>query len=360
MPLLTLMIHTASPDDFLKSQGIRSYFDALIWNLREQTFQDFELVYVDTYYEENRQLFDKIVYVGHNSARADIAFKFGVKHVPVHRDHRYWYDRGHCYIAAAKNTGILYADGELCVSCDDAEFFPAHFLQGYVEHYRSGYRAHALHKRYRSVEISDKMPKYPLVGDEYRNDHRWEYVKDGLYIHQHGSLCFAGTSFTLADALTLNGYNERMDGCKSLDDCDFGNRQRLLGRTFVLDSAIYACILDHGSYATDIDHHWVGAVGEGQASAQPPHVRRIITNLVAVENHGMLRCGSDLLDIVANKNPLTDQHMAIIRADTIKYQHFDPLEPARAEALAIWKGTPTFDLKQQRAELRSSPDWEWK
>jgi hypothetical protein len=349
---LSLMIHTASTDNFLQLQGIRSYFDALIANLRTQTFQDFEFIYVDTYHEENQARFSRVI----------AGLPFQVKHVPVHKDHRYWYDRGHCYIAAAKNTGILHADGELLVTCDDAEFFQPHFLQGYWEHYRGGHYAHALHKRLRSIERSPEypLPRFPVSGDTYVNDHRWEYVRDGLYIHQHGSLCFAGTSFSLNDALLLNGYNERMDGCKSLDDCDFGNRLRLLGRSFVLDSAIYVYILDHGSYAHDINCNWPDEVGEGQETPQPPVIHKTITNLVAVENNGLLRCGSELLDIVANKDPLTPQHYEIIRAETIKHQKFDPLAPEHAEKLKLWQGTPTFNLTRQWEELRRSPDWKWK
>jgi glycosyltransferase involved in cell wall biosynthesis len=348
---LSLMIHTASPDDFLLSQGIPSYFAALLSNLCHQTFRDFELVYVDTYHEENRERF-----------RA-ITRQHPVKHVPVHPEHRYWFDRGNCFIAAAKNTGILYADGELCVSCDDAEFFPEQFLQRYWDHYKQGRYMHALHKRLRTIATHAGEPDIPIQGDLYVNDNRWGRLDGGKTTqHRFGSLCFAGTSFSLGDALTLNGYNERMDGCKSLDDCDFGNRLRGLGRSFAMDPDGYLFILEHGSYADNADCNWPDdeAPGESaQEQVRPPVKRKEITNFIAVENHGMLRCGTELVDLVANKNPLTPQHWAIIQADTIKYRKFDPLAPEHAENLAIWKGTPTFNLKKQREALRRSPAWEW-
>ena len=123
MPKVSLLIHTASADDFLVSQGIPSYFNALLWNLENQSFKDFELVYIDTYHDTNRETFRRYC------EESDKEFK--VKHVPVHPAHRYWFDRGYCFISAAKNTGILWADGELCVSCDDAEFFPEKFLGSY-------------------------------------------------------------------------------------------------------------------------------------------------------------------------------------------------------------------------------------
>lgn len=354
MPTVSLMIHTASVDDFLLGQGVASYFDSLLANLSQQTCTSFELVYVDTYYDEQRAYFAQLV------KRRD-PLPFRVKHVPVHPAHRYWYDRGHCYISAAKNTGILYADGELLVTCDDAEFFPPNFLFDYVRHYRRGFYMHALHKRMRSIHTTDGVVTNPIAGDVYINDHRWNQVKDGvIHRHRHGSWCFAGSSFSLADALNLNGFNERMDGCKSLEDCDFGNRLRLIGRSFVMDREGFAYILDHGSYTDRTDSQWPESAGQnvdGQLTQQPPVIRKQITNFIAVENHGMLRCAVELLDIVANRSPITDQQLAIIQRDTLKYRNFDPLAAEHAAQLAIWKGVPTFDLKSQRQALRESSDW---
>ena len=356
MPLVSLIIHTASPDTFLWAQGIPLFFRALIHNLSWQSLQDFELIYVDTYHAETQERFRRI----------SDSVPFRVKHVPVHPEHRYWYDRGNCYISAAKNTGILWADGELCVSCDDAEFFPPQFLERYWHHYKErGRYMHALHKRLRSIKI-DKCytgcPEWPIVGDEYVNDHRWKHVASGQpHQHRHGSLCFAGTSFSLEDALQLNGYNERMDGCKSLEDCDFGNRLRALGRSFTLDPAGHLFILDHPSYADDPAHGKRPEESLGDEDRQmtplPPVVRKKIENFIAVENHGMYRCGTELQDFVANKHPLTEAHWKIIREDTIRYQHFDPLSPERAANLEIWKRTPLFDLRKQREALRKSSEW---
>lgn len=348
---ISLIVHSASPDMFLQDRGITSYFAALLTDLTRQTISDFELIYVDTYHTEQREWFAEVL--------AAIEPKFRVKHVPVHHEHRYWYDRGYCYISAAKNTGILYADGELCVSCDDAEFFPPGFLDRYWQYHKRGRYMHALHKRFRTVETDAGLPVYPLSGDAYVNDHRWQYVAKGVFRHRHGSMCYAGTSFSLGDALTLNGYNERMDGCKSLEDGDFGNRLQMLGRSFALDPEGYLYILDHRGYAADIDCNWVGAEGEGQETKLVPIQLKVISNLIAVENHGMVRCGLELLDIVANKDPLTSQQLGIIREETLKYRKFDPLAPEHAERMAIWMGTPTFNLVEQRAALRRSPDWEW-
>lgn len=344
MPKVSLMIHTASPDDFLANHGIPSYFIALIANLRHQTFTDFELVYVDTYYEENKANF------------ATLQTPCVVKHVPIHPNHRYWYDQGFCYIAAAKNTGILYADGELLVTCDDAEFFPDQFLEMYWWQYRHGRYAHALHKRFKRLDTVIGVPVHPLSGDEYVNDHRWERLTGGVKHHQHGNWCYAGSSFSITDAVNnLNGFNERMDGVKGLEDCDFGNRLALLGRGFAMLQACYLHILDHAAYG-----EIPPTSGDNQLNEQPPiPQRRKVGEFIAVENYGMCMCALELHEPKANCSPVTPAHLKIIQRETKHYRHFDPLDAEHAAMLEVWLRTPTFDLAAEREALRKSPDWKW-
>jgi len=350
MVRISLMVHTASCDNFMHRQGIPSYFNALARTLARQTFSDFELIYIDSFYEDNKDTF----------AAYASTVPFIVKHVPVHPAHRYWYDRNNCYISAAKNTGILYADGELLVTCDDAEFLPANMLELYWKHYKeTGRYMHAVHKRMRSIETDDGVPRVPLAGDFYVNDHRWQYLGDTRnkpYFHRHGSMCYAGSSFSLADALNLNGFNERMDGCKSLEDCDFGNRLAWLGRSFVMDPQGWLAIVDHPNYS-----EMATTIADGQETIHEPlqMTRKNITNFIAVENYGMLRCAIELMDPIANKNPLTARHIEIIKRDTLKYRQFDPTDAEHIEAFNIWQAVPTFNLRAQWNDLRNSKDWRW-
>lgn len=355
---MTLMIHTASCDNFLESQGIPSYYEALLRNLSRQSLREFELVYVDSFYEENREKFDRLL----------SGLNFIAKHVPIHKDHRYWFDKGYCYIAAAKNTGILHADGELLVTCDDGEFFPDDFLQRCWSHYKSGHYMLGMHNRLKSIKTENGIPVFPIQGEIYINDNRFNQLyinaspsskSNNIFQHNNGSWAYAGTSFSLLDALELNGFNERMDGCKSLDDCDFGNRLQILGRKFVQDKKGIFYILDHPSYADMTPANWEVGL-DGQSNQLPPPTRRKkIDNLIAVENYGTLRCSVELKEIKANVKPLTDNHLNIIQRETIHYRKFDPLAPENAEKFSIWKGVPTFDLVKQRQELRTSKEWRW-
>lgn len=344
-PDISLMIHTASIDSFMAVQNIPSYFTALADSLRYQTYPSFELVYVDTFYEVNREKFQQVI----------AGLPYRIKHVPIHHEHRYWFDKGYCYISAAKNTGILYADGELLITCDDAEFFPQNFLELYWHYYKHrGVYMHALHKRMEMINVSRGLVVQPLNGNFYINDKRWRYVENGPHMHRHRSMCYAGTSMSLEDALQLNGFNERMDGCKSLEDCDFGNRLKILGRSFVMDPDGWAAIVDHPNYSdmpkTPYDADMTPVMAP---------TRKSIESFIAVENFGMFCCAAELLDIVANKGKLTKQHIDIIRRETLRYREFDPLAPENADKFAIWSATPTFDLRQQRQQLRESSDWRW-
>lgn len=347
---ISLMIHTASMDHFLKNQGIDSYFESLTHCLSKQNFKKFELVYVDTFYENNKDKFSKIIN----------CLPFQVKHVDIHKQHRYWYDRGNTYISAAKNTGILYADGELCITCDDAEFFPDNFLNLYWKEYKQGRLLIALHKRLKKINSYKGKALTPISGEEYINDSRFTLLKSINYkIHNSGSLAFAGTSFSLNDALLLNGFNEKMDGCKSLEDCDFGVRLSLIGKTFSMTKDGFLYILEHQSY-NEAAHESINNKPEIDSPYQSVETRKKISNFIAIENYGMLQCSQKLLDVKANKTTITNRHIEIIKQETLKYRGFDPTDSDHIDNFNVWLSCPNFDLEQQRIELRNSEEWKWK
>lgn len=325
--MITVQIHTASCDDFLFCQGIRSYFESLISNLSHQTFKNFELVYIDTYYEDNKEFFSTI--------KSD----FVVKHVPIHHNHRYWFDLGYTYISAAKNTGIIYADGELVITFDDGEFFPENLLKMYWESYKNGHLMHAYHHRMTSIETTHGIVNNPIKGDVYINDSR-KFESDVCF-HKNGTWMYAGTSFGLEDGLILNGFNEKLDACKSVEDCDFGMRLTMLNKKFSINKRDgYLYIVDHPSYVDN-------------------KKKKEIKQLIAIENYGMLLCSKELFEFEANKYPITDKHLAIIKRETLKYRKFDPLSQENKENLTKWMNTPLFNLRQEREEIRKSKDWKW-
>lgn len=348
-PKLSLMIHTASFDTFLESQEIKSYFESLCKNLCEQSLKEIELIYTDTFYEFNKNNFHEITK----------QLPFVVKHVPIHKNHRYYFDKGYTYISAAKNTGILYADGELLVTCDDAEFFPNHLLALYYDYFTKGNYMVAMHNRMKSIVTNNGIPVFPIKGDIYINDHRFKAFSGQSLVHRNGTWTYAGTSFSLEDALIMNGFNEKMDSCKSLEDCEFGSRLQMLGRSFVSDKNGILYILDHQSYSTMV--RTAGFHEDGQVSELDCHLptKKNIDNLIAIENYGICQCTTTFKEITANKITVTDKHLEIIQRETIKYRGFDPLADDNKEKMNIWMNVPNFDLASERQELRNSPEWRW-
>jgi len=214
--------------------------------------------------------------------------------------------------------------------------------------------------RWSDIETRDGLPVYPLRGKQECNDSR--NFEGHVFRHETGSWLFAGCSFTLEHALRINGFDERMDGTKSLEDCDFGMRLAATGGKFVMDRDCYVHILEHDNACQSVP--WPG----GKVVEKQGHRR--IDNIIAVENYGTLRANQELREYVANKYLMTDERLKIIQRETLRYRGFDPLttgEPMNsvdARAMLhqemkteVWLGTPTFDLTKEREKLRKSPLW---
>jgi hypothetical protein len=323
-PKISLLIHTASPDDFLSGQGIPSAFWAVVQNLARQTFKYFELVYVDRYFERNAKVFRQ--WEG----------TFPVKHVPIHPAHRYWYDQNHLFICAAKNTGIIYADGELLITCDDAEIFPEHFLQAYWTYYMNeGRYLHPYHRRFRTIRTRMGKIVYPIEGAISASNAR--VPDEEVQRHENGGWLYAGTSFSLEHGLAINGFNERMDGTKSLEDCEFGIRLQRTGGKFVRDKDVWLAIIEHPSYMDNDNRQY----------------------FIAVENYGMIRCVTELggLDAANLPDQIGERELKIIQHATIKYRYFDPLARENSSQLKKWLAVPSFNLREERLKLRRSEEW---
>ncbi len=314
MPKITLTIHTASRDDFLVSpHGIGSALATYVACLSQQTLSpaDFELVFVDLFWP------------AHRAVIAALPASFAIKYVPCLHD--YWLRRKLVGIASAKNSALLFAEGELVVSCDDAELFPPGLLQQYWNYYEKGEFAHAFHKRLARVGCQEGRLVLPIEGEEYVNDSRSGNVRAGICRHNNGGWLYAGSSFALADALSLNGFNERMDGCKALEDCEFGLRLQMLGRRFVLDPDLFIWILDH-----------------------PAAYREYLHDVISKENHGYIAANRQFGETRANHRPLRAEELEIIDRETFKFRKFH-VDFNSPEAKA-WIDYPIFDLAKERQQ----------
>jgi len=336
MPKISVCMHTASNDNFLSEQGINSAVQMYVDCLNNQTFKDFEFILIDANYKYNKDAFK------------NIKTNFIFKHVPIHFDHLYWRNQNLVFISSAKNTGILYADGELLVTVDDAEIFPDFLLEKYWKYYsEKNIFMCAAHKRLKNIANESGRILFPINGETYINDSR---LDGRVYLPMPTSWTYAGTSYSLKMALELNGFNEKMDGCKSLEDCEFGIRIGNNGGTFMYDPNAYFYILDHINNAEKPNYDTEMEQGFNPGTNN-------IGTVIVKENYGFCMVAQAMKIIKANISPVSINELHIINEATKKYRKFE-INLADKDT-QIWLNTPNFDLVKQRAELRSSLDWKW-
>jgi len=117
---------------------------------------------------------------------------------------------------AARNTALCYARGETIVGIDDCYVFGPHYFERIAEL--------ASERKYTVAKLSQvdnsvaypQRPNGPFPADQYGG---------GI------------TSYPLAAAIAVNGWDERFDG-GSGGDVDFFARLRLYGGEFVTDEAV--------------------------------------------------------------------------------------------------------------------------
>lgn len=156
------------------------------------------------------------------------------------------------------NTGILHAEGELLVRCDDCSQFGSDFLQRFWEGYEKGFFPLAMHTRYRAGQQAYYTEEYRQQGYEFQREKpdrqeilqqfygRGQPIRDTRWpvVEQNGGRMIAPaqwyygySSMSLEAALKINGYNELFDADKGQEDQECGLRLSMGGyrNLFLLD-----------------------------------------------------------------------------------------------------------------------------
>lgn len=267
MVSISCVLPTARSDFSLLGQPKTHIFLPTFRSLSAQTFRDFEVIVVDALFNQRAEWLH--TYVGD---------EYPLKYVPVHPNHRYWLDRKRWNVAGQLNTALLYCEGELVVRLDDCCELDAGYLQKFWDEYQKGYWPMAMHIRY----LGDKPARFDaeyvkngyeakyaqgretdrietlrkLYGDEgIIRDTRYQIVKDhGGRMVAPPDWFYGYASAPLEALLKVNGYDERFDGDKSLEDADCGSRLSLagFGGLPVLDVAMQVIEHEHGPIQEDV------------------------------------------------------------------------------------------------------------
>lgn len=244
MPEISVLIYTARDDYPYAGRAERWHcFDPFLRTLAEQTFRDFELVLVDALWETRADYFER------NPQ------PFSVKHVPASPN--YWQQRGRVGLGAQINRGFVWADGRYVWMGAENNLYPPHHLALVAELCRAGKvpsawygiadrgltdRGHSLTEPPAAcAEVSFNLQGFTRA-DLYSMDHRAARfaVDPTLTISPcHQQHYYGYSSVPLDVAISINGFDELMDGIKSLQDCEFGSRVVRAGCSLVMHRDLY-------------------------------------------------------------------------------------------------------------------------
>jgi len=346
LPSISVLLCTARSDFPIINLPDLHIFNPTFNALLGQTFKDFEVILVDSLFPRRQKWLNK-------------DWRFPVKYVPVHPNHRFWLDHKRWNICGSLNTAILSAEGELLVRIDDASEFESTFLQKFWDGYRSGYFPMAMHIRYLGgkparfdkeymekgyeAKYSETLEKdervkilYRLYGDEgLIRDTRYPIVKArGGKMIAPTDWYYGYSSVSLDAALKINGYNELFDGDKSLEDADCGLRLTMAGYKDM--------------FSLDVGHQVI------------EHEHLPIPSDVVAPNQGNIKCNYALFLLSKNKNrwransqKLTEEELEFIRTESLR----SPCSPkpnfyaddCRGSLWDLWVSHQNiFDLKEER------------
>jgi len=326
---ISIIMSTARDDYPLLGLPKTHIFEPLVSSLNRQSFHDFELVIVDSLYEDR------------DTGPLDEA-TFHVKRVPPKQSP--WLDAGMFHSANNFNTGLIHAEGELIVKIDDCmELEGKDHLKTVWDWYNQGFIPLQTYKYYFKGEpavYSETIITDMLALGNFTEDDEWflrmgwsdevyavgEAVKDTRLKHfniEHKTVShewYYGVSSTpIKDALDVNGYDEAMDGCRGLLDLDFGSRLEMKGcNPFVLDRSLM--LIEHLN-----------------DSLSPKVIKRQVNFL---DKHAIYNLNREKNRYRANEQVLSDEDIEYIKR---KSETFDPYW------FDFWvKNQRTFNLRELR------------
>ena len=328
---ISIIMSTARDDYPLLGLPKTHIFEPLVSSLNRQSFKDFELVIVDSLYEDR-----------------DVAplneATFPVKRVPPKQSP--WLDAGMFHSANNFNTGLIHVEGQLIVKIDDCmELEREDHLKTVWGWYNRGFIPLQTYKYYfkgkpavYSETIIDEML---VLGNFTEDDERFirlgwsgevytvgEAATDTRLKHfniEHKTVShewyYGGSSTPLKDALDVNGYDESMDGCRGGLDVDFGSRLEMKGcNPFILDRSLM--LIEHLN-----------------DSLSPKVIKRQVNFL---DKHSIYLLNRDKNRYRANEQGFSKEDLEFIKSNS---ETFDP------HWFDFWvKNQRTFSLKEGRFE----------
>ena len=187
-------------------------YDVLAESLKAQTCKDYQVVVVDKFNPIPRP---EVVYATRGSIGGSEFYR--PRQTP-------WTRMGAFAACAARNVGLIYARGETVLHCDDGYSFGPRTVERVLQ---------------LAAEGKSAVPMLRHIGG------------DAVYgIAPTGEVPYSDNvggmvSFPLADAIAINGWDERFDGCRLSEDVDTNRRLMKHGVRFWRDDDVWMQGLYH-------------------------------------------------------------------------------------------------------------------
>ncbi len=192
-------------------------FEFAFKSLKEQTFRDFEYVIIDGYYNARKgeimSLIDKM------------KFDFSVLYLP---DKPSRWKGQRFQICNARNTALIFANGQYIVNHDDCTKMPKDWIERHISYLEKGYI------------VTGSWIGYQFTFDDegivgvYGPEDRSKIIKEPKEV---GAGWFYGqnSSYPLEAALDINGFDEELDGEMGQEDINLAIRLERKGFKIIYD-----------------------------------------------------------------------------------------------------------------------------
>lgn len=214
-------------------------FEWALKSLNEQTYKDFEYLILDGLYDQRKDKVEDII------KKSEVNFPLlYLKDKP---------SRWRCIRPAlcnARNTGLVFANGDYVVFHDDNCRLHPNWLERHVKWLSQGYIVAGNWLLYQEIDNNGNG----IIG-RFGWEHRSGIVKSPQIIS--GGWLYGGNfSFPLHVAEDINGFDELYDGEMGQDDIDFGIRAERKGYKIMYDPSCYleyyytnhGLLMDYGIY----------------------------------------------------------------------------------------------------------------
>jgi glycosyltransferase involved in cell wall biosynthesis len=210
----------------VRKQGL----DWQLYHLSKQTFKDFEVVLVDGYYEERKEVIaNKAKELGLNIQHHPLPVLSYITSVNI---------------ASNRNTALSYSKGDVVIFVDDHQIIPENFVERHIRTTHKGVatvgRQYALYRKRDNYFDFSTFSVEEIEHGDGRADLGWV----GTFVHG-GAFWTNNASVWRADALEVNGFDERYNGGTAGEDTDFGTRLTTIGIKIFFSTDALVWHVDH-------------------------------------------------------------------------------------------------------------------